>query len=73
MNIIKSIIQIPLKWFKYHQPNQLGRWSRLESEKQLNYRVTMTIEDHCGPCGEYIVKKYEKNKLKQTIYNNKNY
>lgn len=59
-NYIRYIFEQPIKWFKYQRlPNQLGRWSRLETEKQMDQRVTMTIEDHCGLCNEYMNQKYE--------------
>lgn len=35
----------------------LGRW-RLEScSKKLDRKIELSNEDHCGPCGEYILGK----------------
>jgi hypothetical protein len=35
----------------------LGRW-RLEScSKKLGRKIDLSNEDHCGPCGEYILSK----------------
>jgi len=35
----------------------LGRWRTVNCEKQLNRKIELSNEDHCGPCSEYILKK----------------
>jgi len=32
--------------------------------KQMNYKIDLSNEDHCGPCGQYILEKV-KNKNKK--------
>ena len=52
INIVKKLISKPL-------PNPLGRW-RIEScNKQLKNKIDLSNEDHCGPCGQYALKKLE--------------
>jgi len=37
----------------------LGRW-RIEScNKQINNKIDLSNEDHCGPCGQYALEKIE--------------
>jgi hypothetical protein len=40
-------------------PKPLGRWKIDNSIKQLNYKIDLTNEDHCGPCGQYKIEKVE--------------
>ena len=37
--------------------NPLGRWSIENCQKKINYKIDMSNEDHCGPCGLYKLKK----------------
>lgn len=34
----------------------LGRWSLVQDDK-LHRRSDLSNEDHCGPCGEYVLQK----------------
>ena len=36
----------------------LGRWSLETCNKRLNNKIDLANEDHCGPCGKYIDKKF---------------
>ena len=49
-NIIKKI------WIK-ELPNQLGRWKIDYCATILNHKIDLSNEDHCGPCGQYILDK----------------
>ena len=61
INIIKNIFQKEL-------PKPIGRWSILHNNKQINNKVDLSNEDHCGPCGQYALLKIEsKNKEKSII------
>lgn len=53
ITIIKNIIN------KEPVPKQLGRWNINYCNKQTNRKVDLSNEDHCGPCGEYAIKKIE--------------
>ncbi len=62
-NIILHIQQIIMK--TYHKPPPLGRWSIETCNNKLNNKIDLANEDHCGPCGKYIDKKFLSNKIKE--------
>ena len=35
----------------------LGRWNYVKSKKQLDQRIDLSNEDHCGSCGQYALSK----------------
>ena len=35
----------------------LGRWRTETCNKQLTHKIELSNEDHCGPCGQYALKK----------------
>jgi hypothetical protein len=43
---------------KPHQP--LGRWKIENCNTAMNYKIDLSNEDHCGPCGQYAMDKMEK-------------
>jgi hypothetical protein len=51
-------------------PKPLGRWKKIECDKQMNYKVDLSNEDHCGPCGQYALSK--KKELKSNILDKTN-
>jgi hypothetical protein len=63
MNFIKSIIQ------KYTKENKkvLGRWNMEYCNKKMNNKIDLSNEDHCGPCGQYVL-----DKMKITTYKSTN-
>jgi hypothetical protein len=48
----------------------LGRWNIDYCSKKINNKVDWSNEDHCGPCGQYILTKKEKKE--KTLNDNKN-
>ncbi len=42
----------------------LGRWNIEYCDKIMNKKIDLSNEDHCGPCGEYVLNK---NKLIKEI------
>jgi hypothetical protein len=50
LNFIKNIIQ-------KEPPKLLGRWRLEKCNIQLGRKIDLSNEDHCGPCGEYALKK----------------
>ena len=38
----------------------VGRWSIEQCNTKVNNRVDLSNEDHCGPCGQYILDKSKK-------------
>ena len=56
INIIKKILTNDL-------PKPMGRWRIENCNKQMNSKIDLSNEDHCGPCGQYALTKIEsKNK-----------
>jgi hypothetical protein len=41
-------------------PNPLGRWNIDYCSKKINHKIDLSNEDHCGPCGQYIITKIPK-------------
>jgi hypothetical protein len=35
----------------------LGRWNMEYCDKKMNSKIDLSNEDHCGPCGQYILDK----------------
>ena len=33
----------------------LGRWNIEYCDKKMNNKIDLSNEDHCGPCGQYIL------------------
>ena len=50
INLLKIII-----WKK--DLKILGRWNIDYCDKILNKKIDLSNEDHCGPCGQYIINK----------------
>ena len=38
-------------------PLTLGRWNLPSCQQQINRKIELANEDHCGPCGEYALQK----------------
>jgi hypothetical protein len=37
------------------KPTPLGRWRIETCNIKLNNKIDLSNEDHCGPCGEYVI------------------
>lgn len=57
MKFIKSI----LHQFVKKEKKVLGRWNIDYCDTKTNNKVDLSNEDHCGPCGQYILDKTIKN------------
>jgi hypothetical protein len=57
MKFIKSILQEFLR----KEKKVLGRWNIEYCDTKMNKKVDLSNEDHCGPCGQYILDKTTKN------------
>jgi len=53
MKIIKTI----LERFITKDKKILGRWNIEYCDKKMNHKIDLSNEDHCGPCGQYILDK----------------
>ena len=53
MKFIKTIMQKMIK----NEKKVLGRWNIEYCDKKMNNKIDLSNEDHCGPCGQYILDK----------------
>ena len=63
MNFIRSIIN---RIIRKDSIKPLGRWNLETCNTKINKKIDLSNEDHCGPCGQYIVgkkKNAESNKV----------
>ena len=56
---MKYIITILKKIFAKDVPKPIGRWRLEQCNKQMNSKIDLSNEDHCGPCGQYALTKVE--------------
>lgn len=56
MNFIKTIIK---KIFPRELPKPMGRWRMENNNAQMNQKIDLSNEDHCGPCGQYALSKMD--------------
>ena len=64
--IIKTIIK---KFMPKELPKPVGRWRIENCNTQMNNKIDLSNEDHCGPCGQYALEKtnLKNNENKNTI------
>ena len=69
---IKSLINIfKKKYLTKDIKLPLGRWKIEKCNKQINYKIDLSNEDHCGPCGQYALEIIKKKNNKIELYNKK--
>jgi len=44
-------------WILKDTPKPLGRWRTESCPQQMNHKIDLSNEDHCGPCGHYALEK----------------
>ena len=54
MDFIKNLIK---KIYIPEPKKILGRWNIDYCDKKINSKIDLSNEDHCGPCGNYILSK----------------
>jgi len=54
MKFITSIIK---KLIPKDVSKPLGRWRIENCNAQMNNKIDLSNEDHCGPCGQYALEK----------------
>jgi hypothetical protein len=66
---MKYITTIIKRIFSKELPKPMGRWKIENCNIQMNNKIDLSNEDHCGPCGQYALKKIESNeKQKEDKY-----
>ena len=61
---MRFIVNILRRLFQLEQKKILGRWNIDYNTKIVNNKIDLSNEDHCGPCGQYIINS-QKNKFLQ--------
>jgi hypothetical protein len=56
MKLLKAIWK---KFIPKDSPKPVGRWNIEDCNKKTNYKIDLSNEDHCGPCGQYALTKLE--------------
>jgi hypothetical protein len=56
---MKNIITIIQKLLPKELPKPIGRWRIEQCNKQMNSKIDLSNEDHCGPCGQYALTKMD--------------
>lgn len=46
-----------VKRFLKEEKKVLGRWNIDHCETKMNRKIDLSNEDHCGPCGEHMLRK----------------
>jgi len=64
---MKYITTIIKKFLPKEIPKPVGRWRIEECNKQMNYKIDLSNEDHCGPCGQYALEKIESKNVKTEV------
>jgi hypothetical protein len=60
-NIVKKIMTKEL-------PTPVGRWRIEKCNIQMNNKIDLSNEDHCGSCGEYAFEQLHLRTLKTPIF-----
>lgn len=56
MKFLQTIIR---KWIPKEMTKPLGRWNNEYCDIRTNQKIDLSNEDHCGPCGQYLLAKRE--------------
>jgi hypothetical protein len=56
---MKYITAIIKKLIPKELPKPVGRWRIENCNTQMNNKIDLSNEDHCGPCGQYALEKIE--------------
>jgi hypothetical protein len=56
---MKFITNIIKKFKPKDTIRPLGRWRIENCNTQMNHKIDLSNEDHCGPCGQYALEKIE--------------
>lgn len=65
---MKFITNIIKRFTPKEVPKPVGRWRIENCNVQMNHKIDLSNEDHCGPCGQYVLEKIEMEKRKKLIY-----
>lgn len=66
---VRTFIAVVKNFRLPDQKISLGRWNTIYKNNEINTRVDLSNEDHCGPCGQYALQQQKEN---VSIQNKKN-
>ena len=69
---MKNLINFIKKFIPKELPKPVGRWSNEYCDIKMNQRVDLSNEDHCGPCGQYLLSKKESTETHKKVDENNN-
>lgn len=67
---MRLIYQVIKNFFSKEPQIGLGRWNITYEIPKINIKANLANEDHCGPCGEYILEKNNKKIENFSYYKN---
>jgi hypothetical protein len=67
-----KFIQNFIRKFMKEDKIVLGRWNIEYCNKKIDNKIDLSNEDHCGPCGQYILDKTTARILLSNSNNNNN-
>jgi hypothetical protein len=56
---MKFLLNIVKRFMPKDVAKPVGRWNIEQCNKKTNYKIDLSNEDHCGPCGQYALTKLE--------------
>jgi len=60
---MKFLISIVKRLMPKELPKPMGRWKNEYCDIKMNKKIDLSNEDHCGPCGQYILSQKELKKV----------
>jgi hypothetical protein len=69
---MKRVSKFLIQLFPKTSKIPLGRWNYVKSKKQLDQRIDLSNEDHCGSCGQYALSKSNVFRLPDALKKNRN-
>ena len=68
MKFLTSILQ---KLLPKEVTKPVGRWSIEKCSIRMNQKIDLSNEDHCGPCGQYALTRFEMKSVDANLNNSK--
>lgn len=66
---MKYITTIIRRFMPKELPKPVGRWRIENCNTQMNHKIDLSNEDHCGPCGQYALEKIVSNNNENADFN----
>lgn len=69
---MNRVLKLLTNFFYKKSSKPLGRWNIEYCNKKIDNKIDLSNEDHCGPCGQYIITKNNSQNKNNVCDNNKN-